>query len=80
MLTMYVAIFGKSHKTEFPLYVRLVPVITSRTLFQHLTYNRLDFHCLGPGQVFDPPQREVGGRGMSAGSFSRTAAGNRAYI
>ena len=33
---------------------------------------RLDFRRL-PGPVFDPP------RGMSAGSFSRTAAGNRAY-
>ena len=34
--------------------------------------SRLDFRRL-PGPVFDPP------RGMSAGSFSRTAAGNRAY-
>ena len=32
---------------------------------------RLDFRRL-QGPVFDPP------RGMSAGSFSRTAAGNRA--
>ena len=36
---------------------------------------RLDFHRL-PGPVFDPPRREI--RGMSVGSFSRTAAGNRA--
>ena len=35
---------------------------------------RLDFRRL-PGPVFDPPLF----RGMSAGSFSRTAAGNRAY-
>jgi len=34
---------------------------------------RLDFRRL-PGPAFDPPRRE----GMSAGSFSRTAAGNRA--
>ena len=33
--------------------------------------HRLDFRRL-PGPVFDPPRRE------SAGSFSRTAAGNRA--
>ena len=35
------------------------------------TYLRLDFRRL-PGPVLDP-------RGMSAGSSSRTAAGNRAY-
>ena len=34
---------------------------------------RLDFRRL-PGPVFDPP------RGMNVGSFSRTAAGNRAYV
>ena len=33
---------------------------------------RLDFRRL-PGPVFDPPRK------MSAGSFSRTAAGNRGY-
>ena len=44
---------------------------------------RLDFRRL-PGPVFDPPRRERERvrrelfRGMSAGSFSRTAAGNRA--
>ena len=38
--------------------------------------SRLDFRRL-PGPVFDPPRRELF-RGMSAGSFSRTAAGNRA--
>ena len=37
--------------------------------------HRLDFRRL-PGPVFDPP-RSFGG--MSVGSFSRTAAGNRAY-
>ena len=43
-------------------------------------HGRLDFRCL-PGPVFDPPRREMigGGGGMSAGSFSRTAAGNRAF-
>ena len=40
-------------------------------------YARLDFRRL-PGPVFDPPRKELF-RGMSAGSFSRTAAGNRAY-
>ena len=35
--------------------------------------SRLDFRRL-PGPVFDPPRR------MSAGSFSRTAVGNRAYL
>ena len=35
---------------------------------------RLDFRRL-PGPVFDPPSFV----GMSAGSFSRTAAGNQAY-
>ena len=40
---------------------------------------RLDFRRL-PGPVFDPPRRETLFRGMSAGSFSRTAAGNRAYL
>ena len=39
-----------------------------------MTY-RLDFRRL-PGAVLDPPGRE----GMSAGQFSPTAAGNRAYM
>ena len=37
-----------------------------------IVVSRLDFRRL-PGPVFDPPR-------MSAGSFSRTAAGNRAYV
>ena len=37
---------------------------------------RLDFRRL-QGAVSDPPRRELF-RGMSTGSFSRTAAGNRA--
>ena len=36
--------------------------------------SRLDFRRL-PGPVFDPPRKELFW-GMSAGSFSRTAAGN----
>ena len=46
---------------------------------------RLDFRRL-PGPVFDSPRRERREereelfRGMSAGSFSQTAAGNRAYL
>ena len=40
-------------------------------------YVRLDFRRL-PGPVFDPPRRDE--CGMSVGSFSRTAAGNRAYL
>ena len=43
----------------------------SHTLCNCHTDVRLDFRRL-PGPVFDPPR-------MSAGSFSRTAAGNRAY-
>ena len=39
-------------------------------------YIRLDFRRL-PGPVFDARDDP---RGMSAGSFSRTAAGNRAYL
>ena len=44
------------------------------TVFQWFYHDnpRLDFRRL-PGPIFDPP------RGMRAGSFSRTAAGNRAY-
>ena len=38
---------------------------------------RLDFRRL-PLPVFDPPRREALLGGMSAGSFSRTAASNRA--
>ena len=50
------------------------------------TYSRLDFRCsLGSG--FPPPEETLqgtgggggGGGGVSAGSFSRAAAGNRAY-
>ena len=50
-------------------------IVTAWKLFSGSTSSyRLDFRRL-PGPVFDPPRRE----GMSAGSFSRTAAGNRAY-
>ena len=49
------------------------PLIFPPHIFQSASRSRLDFHrLLGP--VFDPPRRE-----MSVGSFSRTAAGNRAY-
>ena len=50
-------------------------IVTAWKLFSGSTSSyRLDFRRL-PGPVFDPPRRE----GMSAGSFSRPAAGNRAY-
>ena len=52
------------------------PVIGSWTNFIFQLEIRLDFRRL-PSPVFDPPRKELF-RGMSAGSFSRTAAGNRA--
>ena len=50
--------------------------VTLRHKSVDISAPRLDFRRL-QGAVSDPPRRELF-RGMSAGSFSRTAAGNRA--
>ena len=50
--------------------------VTLRHKSVDISAPRLDFRRLH-GAVFDPPRRELF-RGISAGSFSRTAAGNRA--
>ena len=50
--------------------------VTLRHKSVDISAPRLDFRHL-QGAVSDPPRRELF-RGMSTGSFSRTAAGNRA--
>ena len=50
--------------------------VTLRHKSVDISAPRLDFRRLH-GAVSDPPRRELF-RGISAGSFSRTAAGNRA--
>ena len=70
-------LLNKGEKTPFRKIVivaKLLLLLLPNTLSYcclKLCLGRLDFHRL-PGPVFD--------RRMSVGSFSRTAAGNRAYV